>query len=358
MEVDNNAEIRILVAEDSLTQAERIKYILEKQSYRVYVARDGKQAIDMVDTVQPNLVISDVVMPEMDGYELCRKLKIKNIPVILVTSLSEPEDIFKGLECGASHFIQKPFDEAFLISRIGYILANEALRRQSVPQFGIELYLSGKKYFLTSEKLQIIDLLFSVYESVVQKNIELEETNRQLEETKVLLAKQVAELHKISLYDELTALYNRRGFFFIVEPQLKIAKRKKQSALLIMIDVDGLKCINDTYGHNDGDLMLKDLANIIKNTYQDSYVVARMGGDEFIVFAVGHDETNANELELRLKNNIDDFNIRSKYPFQLMASIGKVFCKVTESITIDELLDNADKIMYEKKRKKNEPGKQ
>lgn len=345
--------VKILVAEDSPTQAERLKYILERQNYRVFVARDGKQAIDMVDTVQPDLVISDIVMPEMDGYELCKKLKTKNIPVVLVTSLSSAEDIFKGLESGASHFIQKPFQEEFFISRIDYILANEALRKQSVSQFGIELFLSGKKYFLTAERLQIIDLLFSVYESVIQKNAELEETNRKLEEAKALLAKQAAELHEITLFDELTGLHNRRGFFFIAETQLKMAKRKKQSVLLIMIDVDGLKYINDTYGHKEGDVMLKELAAIIKSTFREPDVVARMGGDEFVVFAAEPDENNAEDIELRLKENIDEFNARSCHPFQLMASIGKVFCKVKENSTIDELLDDADKIMYEKKRKKN-----
>ncbi|MCF6149158.1 MAG: diguanylate cyclase [Candidatus Kuenenia sp.] len=346
-------EIKILIAEDSPTQAERIKYVLEKQRYKVFIARDGRQAIDMIDTVQPNLVISDVVMPEMDGYELCKKLKSKNIPVVLVTSLSSAEDIFKGLESGACHFIQKPFQEEFFISRIDYILANEALRKQSVSQFGIELFLSGKKYFLTAEKLQIIDLLFSVYESVIQKNTELEETNRKLVEAKALLAKQAAELHEITLFDELTGLRNRRGFFLIAEQQLKIAKRKKQPVLLIMIDVDGLKYINDTYGHKEGDVMLKELAAIIKKMFRESDVVARIGGDEFIVFSVESEENDADDLERRFQDNIDDFNSRTGYPFQLMASIGKFFCKVGENSTIDELLDKADKIMYEKKRMRN-----
>ncbi|WP_347273301.1 diguanylate cyclase [Candidatus Kuenenia sp.] len=358
METDNYKEVKILVAEDSPTQAERVRYILEKQNYKVFLAQDGRQAIDMIDAVQPNLVISDVVMPGMDGYELCKKLKTKNIPVILVTSLSSPEDIFRGLESGACHFIQKPFHEEFLIGRVEYILANDVLRRQSVSQFGIELFLSGKKYFLTAEKLQIIDLLFSVYESVVQKNAELEDANKKLEEAKALLAKQIAELHEISLFDELTGLRNRRGFFLMAEQQLKIAIRKGQLVLLIMIDVDELKNINDTYGHKEGDKMLKALAVILKKTFRETDIIARMGGDEFIVFAIEADKKNANDLELRLKDTIDNFNSQSDCSFKLQASVGKVCCEVKENSTLEELLDNADKAMYEKKRGKNGPERQ
>ena len=126
-------------------------------------------------------------MPEMDGYELCRQIKedenFKDIPVILLTQLSEPEDIIKGLDCGADNFITKPYDEEFLLSRIQYILANSELRKGSIhTEMGIEIFFAGQKHFISSDRMQILDLLFSMFYNVIQNNRELEQANRELKE--------------------------------------------------------------------------------------------------------------------------------------------------------------------------------
>src|SRR4030042_4233173 len=130
--IDN--KINILIAEDSPTQAEQLRYILETEGYQVSVARNGKEALSLLSKSRPTAVISDIVMPEMDGYQLCRQIKaderLKDIPVILVTSLSEPRDVIKGLECGADNFITKPYDETFLLSRIRYLLLNREFRHK------------------------------------------------------------------------------------------------------------------------------------------------------------------------------------------------------------------------------------
>lgn len=167
----------ILIVEDSATQAERLRYILEKNNYRFAVARNGREALARIAAQCPSLVISDIVMPEMDGYELCRRLKqderSRNLPVILLTSLSDPVDVVKGLECGADNFIFKPYEERYLVSRIGYILANRHLREIEFTRMGVEVFFAGRKFFITSDRLQILNLLLSTYETAVERNREL-----------------------------------------------------------------------------------------------------------------------------------------------------------------------------------------
>ena len=170
-------QVEILVVEDSLTQVEQLRYILEMEGYQVTVARNGKEALSLLSEHRPTAVISDIVMPEMDGYQLCRQIKaderLKDIPVILVTSLSEPRDVIKGLECGADNFITKPCDEKFLLSRIRHLLLNREFRHKEEVKTALEVSFSGEKYNITSDRLQILNLLLSTYELALQKNLEL-----------------------------------------------------------------------------------------------------------------------------------------------------------------------------------------
>jgi len=187
----------ILIVEDSPTQAERLRYLLEKNNYRLVVARNGREALTQIAVRCPSLVISDIVMPEMDGYELCRRLKqderSRNLPVILLTSLSDPVDVVKGLECGADNFIFKPYDERYLISRIGYILANRHLREIEFTRMGVEVFFAGRKFFITSDRLQILNLLLSTYETAVERNRELSNARDELRHLNETLEARVQE---------------------------------------------------------------------------------------------------------------------------------------------------------------------
>jgi diguanylate cyclase (GGDEF)-like protein len=176
--------IQILIAEDSSTQAEHLAVILENHGYEVTVAPDGEQALAIVRERAPALLISDVVMPKMDGYELCCAIKhdpeLHQLPIILVTTLSDPADVLRGLECGADNFIRKPFDERYLLSRIDYLLMNKELRTHQKTQIGLEIDLRGTRYFINSDRQQILDLLISTYEQAVDLNTELSERERDL----------------------------------------------------------------------------------------------------------------------------------------------------------------------------------
>ncbi len=189
----------ILVVEDSFTQALLIEHVLEQADYRVGLAKDGVEALKYLRSRKPDLVVSDIVMPEMDGYEMCRHIKgddhLKDIPVMLLTSLSDPEDVIRGLACGADNFITKPYKETFLLARIKSVLANRELRRATPEGEGVEVFFGGKKYKFTSDRVQILDLLFSSFENAVQKNQELETAIVDLQRAQEALAeaKDVAE---------------------------------------------------------------------------------------------------------------------------------------------------------------------
>lgn len=187
----------ILIVEDSATQAERLKYILERNGYRYATARNGREALALIATSPPSLVISDIVMPEMNGYELCRNLKqdeqMKTIPVILLTSLSDPVDVVKGLESGADYFIFKPYDERYLLSRVAYIIANQHLRETETTRMGVEVFFTGRKFFITSDRLQILNLLLSTYETAVERNRELSTARDELRHLNETLELKVAQ---------------------------------------------------------------------------------------------------------------------------------------------------------------------
>jgi two-component system sensor histidine kinase/response regulator len=192
-----NKKIKILCVEDSPTQVEQLKYILEKHSYEILVAYNGREALEFMGESKPSIVITDIVMPEINGYELCRRIKsnkeLKDIPVILLTSLSDPKDVLKGLECGADNFITKPYKEKYLLSCIHYILVNMELRGSKKVKEGIEISFEGETFLITSERRQILDLLLSTYETAIRKNLELTEAQNNLKTLNEQLEQKVEE---------------------------------------------------------------------------------------------------------------------------------------------------------------------
>jgi PAS domain S-box-containing protein len=183
MDNENN-QVKILIIVDSPTHAEELRYILENEGYQVMTASNGKDALEVLKGSKPDVIISDIIMPEINGFELCRHIKsdadLSAIPVILLTSLSDPADVISGLQCGADNFIVKPYNQHHLLSRIKQILLNHELQENSRTPLGVEIHFAGQKHFITSEKKQILDLLISTYESAVQKNSDLIKAQEEL----------------------------------------------------------------------------------------------------------------------------------------------------------------------------------
>ncbi len=192
-----NKTARILVVEDSPTQAEGVRYLLEQQGYCASIARNGNEAVESIRAHRPDLVISDIIMPEMDGFELCREIKmeagLRNIPVILLTALSDAGDILKGLECGADNFITKPYNPAYLMSRIEDVLSPAKNSERQKAEKGIEITFEKRKYFITSGRERILDLLLSTYETAVIKNRQLLAAQQELKQANIMLQTEIAE---------------------------------------------------------------------------------------------------------------------------------------------------------------------
>ncbi|HOP85830.1 MAG TPA: diguanylate cyclase [Syntrophorhabdaceae bacterium] len=165
--------------------------------------------------------------------------------------------------------------------------------------------------------------------------------------------KQLEEILKsMVITDELTGLNNRRGFLTLAGQQLKIAQRTGENMLLFFIDIDNMKWINDTLGHNAGDIALKNTAKILKETYRESDIISRFGGDEFAVLVLDTHPSNAQVLIERLKENIKKQNEKNENGFKFSLSIGFSIFNPENAKSLDELITEADAMMYEDKKRK------
>jgi diguanylate cyclase (GGDEF)-like protein len=230
-------------------------------------------------------------MPGVDGVTLCQEIRRVREPappyVILVTSNSSREHVVSGLSSGADDYVVKPFDWDELRARV-----NIGARTVGLQQ----------------------------------------------------------RLLHLSMVDELTGLYNRRGFATLAERHLTLARRKAAPVLLLAIDVDGLKAINDQHGHAAGDRALAATAVILRNTYRSADLIARLGGDEFVVFPLEASPETGGVLLNRLQSNIDDYNSRQDTECALSISAGMAWLESTACATVEGLLLAADRELYRQKR--------
>jgi signal transduction histidine kinase len=201
--MSNIKRIAILIVEDSPTQAEKIRYLLEKHNYNVLVATNGDEALKILENHKVSLVISDIIMPGMNGFELCETIKSqdhsKDTPVILLTSLSEAKELLHGLACGANSFITKPYNEEYLLTHIEKILSEKRERNQK-KDFGVEVMFEGEKRFIQADQQDVIKLVLNIYDGAIQRNAELVRTQDELrnlnEKLEELVEQRTLELRK------------------------------------------------------------------------------------------------------------------------------------------------------------------
>ncbi len=215
-----NEEYTIVIAEDSQTQAQQLKHLLITNNYRIYHGNDGKEALNLVKMYKPNLVISDVIMPDMNGYELCRSLKsdesTKHIPLILLTSLDKVTDVLKGLEAGADNYISKPFNDNFLLYRVNKILTEYQNRRSKVNHDYLHVNIGNEEFLLDPDPQKILDFLLSTYETALHTNRTLQKVQDELSLLNESLEEKVEErtealLNEVKEHKRTTRELEKKG---------------------------------------------------------------------------------------------------------------------------------------------------
>ena len=300
--------------------------LLSSFGYRMLEAGDGAEALDVARTELPDLVITDMIMPSMDGFTLTRRLHAEpllvSVPVIFQTVHSLEAEVRKlATATGIQRILGKPAEPAEILQAV-----NETLKR---PVERTKLPQTGQ---LQREHLQLLA------DKLYEKNMELEKANERL--------------RTMSLTDDLTGLNNRRGFMILANGLFKFARRAKHPLCLMYIDMDALKSINDTFGHAAGDTALTHFAQILTKTFRESDVIARMGGDEFTVLTIDATEGGLKAIRARLQSNVDTHNLESARGYSLSFSLGIIRVDLDSTFTVEELLAQADQAMYAHKKKR------
>jgi serine phosphatase RsbU (regulator of sigma subunit)/ActR/RegA family two-component response regulator len=209
----------VLVVEDSPTQALQLRHLLEQNGFRVAQAADGLAALEYLQRRKPLMIISDIMMPRMDGHEMCRRIKadtaMQTIPLVLLTSLSDPQEVIKALEAGADTFATKPYKEDALLRRLRNILLNRDTWSGPTPA-KTDVFFAGKNYSITARSRQIIEFLLYSYEDAVEKNLDLIEAHTQL----------ARAAQKLETYSEELSQKNAQ-----MEDDLKMAREIQQAFL-------------------------------------------------------------------------------------------------------------------------------
>lgn len=276
--IHEKTPISILVIEDSLTQAEEILYFLESYDYTVAVAHDGEEAFEWLQnsTIIPDVIVSDVVMPRMDGYEFCKAIRaderFKDIPLILLTSLSQPHDIIKSIEAGANKFLTKPFDHKRLPEVIDELYINTQRRNVERMEMGIRLMFGGNDFLITADKVQILDLLLSSYEDSYYKNLQLQETRSELERLNAQLEQKVQERTKeLREKDRIMMIQSRQAA--MGDMIAMIAHQWRQPLSVVSMDVNNLKVSIALEEEISAELLEKHLESITEQVQQLSQTI-------------------------------------------------------------------------------------
>lgn len=299
------AKGKVLIVEDTKVQAEAVKTFLEKSGYETIWAKDGTSALKLAGTQKVDVILLDLILPDINGNEVCRWLKLKDdtrgIPIIMLTVKDTLTDKVAGLEGGADDYLPKPFSEVELNARIYACLRTKSLQD------------------------------------------ELRQRNQQLEG---LLAK----VEIMACTDHLTGVYNRRRFEAVFDKEFKMSIRYNTPLSCIITDIDYFKRINDFYGHHTGDVVLKEVAKLITQSIREVDTVARWGGEEFIILLPRTSIEGAQPIALRILATISEHKMPSIPQERITVSIG-IGGIPNESIdSMDKLIQVADTALSEAKR--------
>ncbi len=291
---------RILVADDERVNRSILTDLL-KSEYTVVLAKDGQGVLEKAHSENPpNLILLDVLMPGMNGFTVCKKLKESSstcdIPVIFITAMQDEEDEKTGLDIGAIDYITKPFRPAIVQAR-------------------------------------------------VRNHITLEQVRRKLSEAHFALELKNKELEIMASRDTLTGLHNRLYLEDLIFLELKKTERYGYPFSIILLDIDHFKQINDCYGHQTGDIVLKQLAGLLKKNSREADILFRFGGEEFLILCPNSNRQNVFSFAEKLRQKIE------REPFPTVKHITASFGHTTHTTndTIETLIERADTALYKAK---------
>lgn len=247
-----------------------------------------------LDENDADVVLLDLSLPDSSGIETVYKFEpyVAEMPIVILTGLSDSSAAVKSIRHGVQDYLMK-----------GMISAD------------------------------------TLFRSVVYA------TERH---------KMITVIQSLAMVDELTGLYNRRGFMKLAKHNMNLAKRKGFEVSLLYADLDDMKGINDRWGHKEGDMALTMAATVLKKSFRESDIIARIGGDEFVVLATGASLSCSDVLSERIRKNIDQLKADVPHDFNFSLSFGVISPDPTGNLHIEQLLDQADECMYKEKNRKKE----
>jgi len=295
----------LLLIDDSESQSSQITQSLERLGYAVRRASSGAAGLRLAREQPPDLVLLDVIMPDIDGFAVCRWLKVnadtRDIPVIMLTERTGVADRVAGLNIGADDYLAKPFDDQELEARIFAALRVKAAHS------------------------------------------DLRVRNQQLESM-------LHSVEALAITDPLTGLFNRRRFADVLKREFAVTQRYRNTLSCLMLDLDHFKQINDRFGHDAGDQVLKEVARRIVGSLREVDLAARFGGEEFAVLLPHTSKTDARIVGERLLSNLrkQEFKFGGEL-VRVTASIGCAGNSDVASGNAEDLVKAADLALYEAK---------
>jgi two-component system, cell cycle response regulator len=291
----NEPPLRVLVVEEHAPDAPSVAHLLSTSALAAEVRAVGtlSQSIALLRDHRFDIVLLDLFLRDSSGLDTQRAIAIHAVdtPIVILTSRRHQPIALQAVRAGAQDF-----------------LAREGMKR--------EMLVRAISYAI--ERHRLLD-----------------------------------EIRTASLRDELTGLYNRRGFTTLAEQQVRFAVRNSRPMALLFADLDGMKRINDSFGHGFGDDALRAMTEVLRRTFRACDVLARIGGDEFVALGLDADHGGADVIVDRLQNNVAEFNAEAGRPYRLSASTGMAVFDPDQPLELDELLARADSAMYSQKRTKS-----
>lgn len=325
MNLSNETKAVVLIVDDNPSNLRVIAELLEKDNYQTVLATDSAQMFEFLEDELPDIILLDVMLPGMDGFEACKKLQehpvLKDIPVIFITAKSEPEDLAVGFDSGAVDYISKPIKAVELKARI---------------KNHLELKETRDSLMAANETLnRLLDIQKRSNELITKQNDELLDLNVQLKD--------------MAVKDPLTGLYNRRFATEKLLEEIGRFNRFKRSFAVIMCDFDGFRHVNDTHGHSFGDLVLQNAARIMLTRKRTVDTIARWGGEEFIILLPETDLEGAHITAERIRKEVGDhaYAITGK-PLHVTMTFGIAMCNSV--LKMEDLIRHADDALLYGKR--------